>query len=94
MTPACRAVIPARASAAPPDNADGARFTSTLPNSLLRFKSLNVPIPARMVFCAQRRLTFPSIMPLIDPFTQKAIYIWIRMAWIRIMAEVAWISSA
>ena len=40
-------------------------------------------------FFAQRRLTLPSIIPLIDPFTQNAIYIWIRMAWIRMMADVA-----
>lgn len=40
-------------------------------------------------FFAQRRLTLPSIIPLIDPFTQNAIYIWIRIAWIRMMADVA-----
>lgn len=43
-------------------------------------------------FFAQRRLTFPSIIPLIDPFTQNAIYIWIRMAWIRMIPAAAWIS--
>ncbi len=40
-----------------------------------------------MVFLRPATAHLPFDHPFIDPFTQNAIYIWIRMAWIRIYRQ-------